>query len=1321
MAANAGKIFVQVELDDKKFKTSLANMPSDAKATASGIETVWRTLGTQSEAAFNAQRTAYKNALTLIKNDVNSTKADIIRAEEAAAAKIKAIDSQQYGERTSFLSNLKANWLAATAVIAAAAMAFSKPVNAYMEAESALLKLGVALNNQGQYTKDALNELVSFSEQMQKTTTLEDDLAKSIMGTLSSFGMTTEEIKRSTQAAADMASFTGKSIETVADLLGKAYAGNTSALSRYGIVVDETGTKSEKFQAVLEQLEQRFGGAAQAELLTYAGQWKQLQNQWGDIQETLGYGLLKTIEALLTGIGLIGVTFLSAGEAVLNTIDTITTPFQWLLKGFAALAEMAGMDRAADALRTVAGATEEARANISAAKEATLAWTSKQYDLLTASGGVTTALDKMADSGRKAGGQDILSGMTLLGNEVVTVEEAVKRTDAATKAQAESAKKAAKEAADAAKAQGDAYIKMYTDEKKEANAFYEKLVTQRDADAKHAGDVAAANYKTITDADAKLLAAKEADSTAYQKLITGEADFAETENERAINKIIADHGAKMTALNTLQEGGNLTYKQYVDAKALIDKNYNAALINQAETARDKVNDASYSIYKTGTGYGKEAYEFAVAKIAAQAEKYKEMGVSVTAVQKYIKDANNEAYIAMLKDSSDWKDGVVAYFKEAATQAKTSATYMYDVMKTFADSSKTAISTTLFDAIKTGTVDMQTVWNTFADTMLKKLTDTVASMAVEWAQNGIAKMIASADTLWVETSTGLLELASESKTTFGGMATEFGGAILNMISAAGQEISMTFTAVWDAASAAVIAGIKALQKFFAYEGGYVRESGIGAYAGGGQVQGYASGGDSKANDTVLAWLSPGEYVMPRSAVNSQTIPHLEYMREHKEPRGYAYGGIIPHDDQLTGLSAPYQGSLKWYDDDEWEKLTDPYRMLHDHYGLTYYNGKWGKLGFSEDEYGPYPSSFSAVDDPITYTGQIINAENGYQLQDENNPPQPLDTKDYEYLLNWYGSSIGAVPNTGWGDCIYDQWAAEHGMNATTGAVDPNHIWVEEENGGYRWYMRDGSDYWVDPSESNWLKRFMPGIIKGIGAVAAIVIASAAALPTGGQSFTALAGIMAAIEGGMASLPALYAAGAAGLYSAFCTYGETGSLTGALIAGIISAASTAISFGSGTSTNWIDNGSGLMVLQSEMPQAGYLTAAQGRVIADVIRKGGGEVLQQTLSDVLGGGGSMAISKSGTSGGLGDLESQYYGLPGLMSGAVSLRSGLDYVPYDNFPARLHKGERVLTAEDNKSGRGDIILNFNLNGTVIDRKAVNEFAELIYPRLQKLQAWGH
>lgn len=40
------------------------------------------------------------------------------------------------------------------------------------------------------------------------------------------------------------------------------------------------------------------------------------------------------------------------------------------------------------------------------------------------------------------------------------------------------------------------------------------------------------------------------------------------------------------------------------------------------------------------------------------------------------------------------------------------------------------------------------------------------------------------------------------------------------------------------------------------------------------------------------------------------------------------------------------------------------------------------------------------------------------------------------------------------------------------------------------------------------------------------------------------------------------------------------------------------------------------------------------------------------------------------------------GIVGGLFS--SGLDYVPYDNFPARLHRGERILTAQENREYSG-------------------------------------
>ena len=61
-------------------------------------------------------------------------------------------------------------------------------------------------------------------------------------------------------------------------------------------------------------------------------------------------------------------------------------------------------------------------------------------------------------------------------------------------------------------------------------------------------------------------------------------------------------------------------------------------------------------------------------------------------------------------------------------------------------------------------------------------------------------------------------------------------------------------------------------------------------------------------------------------------------------------------------------------------------------------------------------------------------------------------------------------------------------------------------------------------------------------------------------------------------------------------------------------------------------------------------------------------------------------------------------------SAASGLDYVPYDDFPIRAHKGEAVLTAEENKnrlSGRGgSITIPIHIENFYGDSEWINALA---------------
>jgi len=110
-----------------------------------------------------------------------------------------------------------------------------------------------------------------------------------------------------------------------------------------------------------------------------------------------------------------------------------------------------------------------------------------------------------------------------------------------------------------------------------------------------------------------------------------------------------------------------------------------------------------------------------------------------------------------------------------------------------------------------------------------------------------------------------------------------------------------------------------------------------------------------------------------------------------------------------------------------------------------------------------------------------------------------------------------------------------------------------------------------------------------------------------------------------------------------------------------------------------------------------------------------------------GKLGINLAGISG----LEilamlSDLNGIIGMGGYIPSARSGIDYIPRDNYLVNTHQGEAVLTKEENQQrltgkGGGNVTYNFNLYATVADKKTMNEFAEQIYPRLEKLRAWGH
>ena len=94
-------------------------------------------------------------------------------------------------------------------------------------------------------------------------------------------------MRKATEATVDFAA-TGKiDLETAAQLIGKSFLGVTNTLRRYGIVISESLSTSEKFGAVLDFIGTRFGGLAAKEAESYIGRMIRLRNAFNDIREAI--------------------------------------------------------------------------------------------------------------------------------------------------------------------------------------------------------------------------------------------------------------------------------------------------------------------------------------------------------------------------------------------------------------------------------------------------------------------------------------------------------------------------------------------------------------------------------------------------------------------------------------------------------------------------------------------------------------------------------------------------------------------------------------------------------------------------------------------------------------------------------------------------------------------------------------------------------------------------------------------------------------------------------------------------------------------------
>src|SRR3990167_8377052 len=213
-------------------------------------------------------------------------------ALEQATRRLPAANESAFGS----FKTLVASWVTAQLTIAGLQRAFrtitqfiGSSVTAYAEQEAATKKLTQALESQQLATPKTIRAYAEMAAQFQRTTVFGDELVLEMQALLTQIGgVMPTQMQRALKASTDLAAGLGIDLRTATLLVGKAFAGETGTLARYGIVIDQARFKTEGISVVLDALGEEFGGQAQAQIETYAGRITQMSNAWGDFKEVIG-------------------------------------------------------------------------------------------------------------------------------------------------------------------------------------------------------------------------------------------------------------------------------------------------------------------------------------------------------------------------------------------------------------------------------------------------------------------------------------------------------------------------------------------------------------------------------------------------------------------------------------------------------------------------------------------------------------------------------------------------------------------------------------------------------------------------------------------------------------------------------------------------------------------------------------------------------------------------------------------------------------------------------------------------------------------------
>lgn len=176
-------------------------------------------------------------------------------------------------------------------------------VQEYAKAEAAQNKLANSYRRFPKMQNATLQSFKDLNSQLQMHTRFDDDDTAAMQANLARFDLTGKQVQKLTPLVADLAQVQGTDMVTAGGNLGKAMLGNTRALKALGISYTATGNKAKDYRNVVDLINKKVGGESAKASQTAATKLAILDNQWGELKETVGQAVMPAVVKLADAAG----------------------------------------------------------------------------------------------------------------------------------------------------------------------------------------------------------------------------------------------------------------------------------------------------------------------------------------------------------------------------------------------------------------------------------------------------------------------------------------------------------------------------------------------------------------------------------------------------------------------------------------------------------------------------------------------------------------------------------------------------------------------------------------------------------------------------------------------------------------------------------------------------------------------------------------------------------------------------------------------------------------------------------------------------------